>query len=360
MKKDEDKNLEELFFFSQLLQECSALELLKQILIFSHHAVVITDANQLNGYRIIYANPVFCRQTGYELAELVGNSPSILQGSDSNWPVIHRITPELRDKGYFHGSSVNYRKDGSKYAVEWSISEIRNELGDVSHYISFQRDLTQLHRMSDKIKKTNEVFKDFYLNMLHGKKAEAQPDLLELIKDNAKMYSGNIRQDDIPTSPTDRYFETSDQELGAFGRKVIKKAESAAFFWESNPIDEARVKTIIRALKAVENEIARIDLVGVTTRRLAAIADKLKEVANSVFFCRELNDGALIIDEVANSLRQEFNPSEFPIEVLLAFYKECAHWINDVFVQREAENIFLGETHVIAAGNQLLALLRHK
>jgi hypothetical protein len=42
----------------------------------------------------------------------------------------------------FSGETVNYRKDGSEYYVEWDITPIRTSGGQISHFLSIQRNVT--------------------------------------------------------------------------------------------------------------------------------------------------------------------------------------------------------------------------
>ncbi|MCQ4348571.1 diguanylate cyclase [Pseudomonas stutzeri] len=108
----------------------------------SFNAVLVTDAGDgEGGPRILYANPAFCRMSGYREEELLGCSPRLLQGPLTNGDVLAELRECLRGGRYFQGSTVNYRKDGSPYTVEWNISPVRNEAGRVTHFVSVQQDI---------------------------------------------------------------------------------------------------------------------------------------------------------------------------------------------------------------------------
>ncbi|GGY73374.1 diguanylate cyclase [Marinobacter zhanjiangensis] len=108
---------------------------------FAFNSVVITDAD----HHIIYVNPAFCHMTGYSADELAGSNPRILQGPLTESSVINRLRHDLQASGSFSGATINYRKSGNPYLVEWNISPVRNEAGDVRFYVSIQKDITQLH-----------------------------------------------------------------------------------------------------------------------------------------------------------------------------------------------------------------------
>ncbi len=111
----------------------------------SFNAVLLTDADSSkNGYRIIYANQAFQKMTGYSIQELAGKNARILQGPATNPDVIQRLRECLKNGEYFHGSTINYRKDGRPYFVEWNISPVRNTDGQVTHFISVQQDMSSL------------------------------------------------------------------------------------------------------------------------------------------------------------------------------------------------------------------------
>ncbi len=111
----------------------------------SFNSVLLTDAEPgPHGPRILYANPAFCRMTGYQAEELIGRTPRLLQGPQTSPDVLRELSACLRDGRYFQGSTVNYRKDGTPYTVEWNISPVRDKAGAVTHFISVQQDVSDL------------------------------------------------------------------------------------------------------------------------------------------------------------------------------------------------------------------------
>jgi PAS domain S-box-containing protein len=107
-------------------------------------ALVITDAAlDLPGPVIRYANVHFQAVTGYPAAELLGRSPRLLQGPDSDRAELHRLRRELEANRRFIGATVNYRKDGTPYLNEWVVLPILGPDGAVTHWLSIQRDATR-------------------------------------------------------------------------------------------------------------------------------------------------------------------------------------------------------------------------
>ncbi|HDZ07978.1 sensor domain-containing diguanylate cyclase [Pseudohongiella sp.] len=107
-------------------------------------AVLITDARlALPGPVIVYANPAFCAMTGYEPEELVGQTPRLMQGPLTDKDLMQRLKEQLVSGQAFFGETVNYRKDGSPFRMEWSIRPYP-ATGTPRYFIAIQRDVTAL------------------------------------------------------------------------------------------------------------------------------------------------------------------------------------------------------------------------
>ena len=106
----------------------------------SFNSIVITEAGP--GYPIIYVNSAFCELTGYGPHEVMGKSPSLLQGPKTDPEVIQRLGQNITDGELFYGQAINYRKDGSEFMMEWKIAPIRNDKDEVTHYLAIQREVT--------------------------------------------------------------------------------------------------------------------------------------------------------------------------------------------------------------------------
>ncbi len=125
----------------------------------SGEAIVITDAIlEPPGPRIVYANKHFEKLTGYTAEEVIGKSPRILQGPLSSGTTLEGLKETLRRGESFTGSSVNYRKDGSAFPVEWSISPVRTPDGRTTHYVSIQRDVTERLKMEEELLDRRRTF----------------------------------------------------------------------------------------------------------------------------------------------------------------------------------------------------------
>jgi PAS domain S-box-containing protein len=106
----------------------------------SFNSVMITEAKP--GYPVVYVNPAFCELTGYGPHEVVGKSPSILQGPNTDKEVLERLNKNIEAGELFHGQAINYRKDGTEFMMDWKIAPIKNDKEAITHYLAIQREVT--------------------------------------------------------------------------------------------------------------------------------------------------------------------------------------------------------------------------
>lgn len=107
-------------------------------------AVVLTDVDlERPGPTVLYANPAFARLSGYEFAEVVGGTPLILQGPDTNREAVRHLARLLRSEGRFLGCLRNYRKGGEEYLCEIDVRPILGRDGVPQAFIAFEREVVR-------------------------------------------------------------------------------------------------------------------------------------------------------------------------------------------------------------------------
>ena len=100
--------------------------------------VVITESG---GDRlVVYANPAFCRLTGYDVSELVGKNLRFLQGADRDQPELATLRDSLRHSEGARALLRNARKDGTVFVNEMQISPLKDANGQVTHFIGYHRE----------------------------------------------------------------------------------------------------------------------------------------------------------------------------------------------------------------------------
>ena len=132
--------------------------LLRAALDGTQDAVLITD-HQLErpGPRILYVNQAFTRLTGYAPEEIIGKTPRVLQGPLTDRQVLDSLREKLTRGESFVGETINYRRDGSTFLLQWIVDPVVGANGRVSHYVSIQRDVTD-DRQLESAQRQRNVF----------------------------------------------------------------------------------------------------------------------------------------------------------------------------------------------------------
>jgi len=117
------------------------IQQLSQVVEQNAHAILITDIN----YKIEYANRAFTVLTGYLQQELINKTPAILHSHYTDDDTQNEISRTIKAGREWSGQIRNQRKDGSLYWALQSITPIKNDEGEVTHYVSTSEDNTDLH-----------------------------------------------------------------------------------------------------------------------------------------------------------------------------------------------------------------------
>jgi two-component system, cell cycle sensor histidine kinase and response regulator CckA len=125
-----------------LQQECQSTEQclrkLSRAVEQSPDTVVITDHQGV----IEYVNPAFETLTGYSREEACGRTPRILKSGEQGHETYQELWRTILSGNVFRGILVNRKKNGDLYYVEESICPVRDVDGEITHFISNGRDLT--------------------------------------------------------------------------------------------------------------------------------------------------------------------------------------------------------------------------
>ncbi len=112
--------------------------------------ILIADANH-PAYPIIFANPAFCRMTGYALEEVLGKNCRFLQNGDDDQPALAAVRDALISKEEVRAVLRNYRKDGSLFWNDLFISPVADDSGKIAHFIGIQTDVTEQKRHQEQL-----------------------------------------------------------------------------------------------------------------------------------------------------------------------------------------------------------------
>ncbi len=121
-------------------------------------AILVTEAQPTDepGPKIVYANESFARMTGYTAEEIVGKTPRILQGPQTDRARLDEIRAALTKREPVRVDLLNYRKDGTQFWVEVDIEPVTDEHGNHTHWVSVQRDITDRRRQQEALRESEE------------------------------------------------------------------------------------------------------------------------------------------------------------------------------------------------------------
>ncbi len=123
-------------------QDNGALWLYDRAMAATSCGIAITDAT-VPHQPIIYCNPAFERITGYSREDVIGRNCSFLQGADTDSAAIEQIRHALRTQQEFRVVLKNYRKDGTPFWNDLTISPVRDAKGQLTNFIGIQTDITE-------------------------------------------------------------------------------------------------------------------------------------------------------------------------------------------------------------------------
>lgn len=101
--------------------------------------IMITDANGV----IETVNPAFTRITGYRKSEAVGRNARILSSGKQAPEFYRHLWSSLRDNGFWQGELWNRCKNGTLFHEYLTITGIKDETGQYSHFAGIFTDITQ-------------------------------------------------------------------------------------------------------------------------------------------------------------------------------------------------------------------------
>ena len=143
---------------SERLRAMEDIELRNVAIANVSSGVTIADARQPD-LPLIYVNRGFQNITGYSAKEAVGRSCRFLQGDDRDQPQLDVLRASLKKGEACVVRLRNYRKDGKLFFNELHISPVRNEMGELTHFVGIQLDVTEQVRARESLERSEERYR---------------------------------------------------------------------------------------------------------------------------------------------------------------------------------------------------------
>ncbi|MFG6157376.1 PAS domain-containing protein [Halomonas sp. 1390] len=117
-------------------------ELLERIVDASEDGIVVAEQEGDENI-LIYVNQGFERLTGYSADEILYQDCRFLQNEDRDQPGLDAIRRALKEGRPCREVLRNYRKDGTLFYNELSITPVHDEDDNLNYYIGVQKDVTE-------------------------------------------------------------------------------------------------------------------------------------------------------------------------------------------------------------------------
>ncbi|WP_321322827.1 PAS domain S-box protein [Thiomicrorhabdus sp.] len=105
---------------------------------------------------LIYVNPAFERLTGYPSEEILYQDCRFLQGDDTEQQAIKVIRNAIDDSAPVRTILKNYRKDGSIFWNELSVTPYFDEVDQLTYFIGIQKDVTEEVTLQEALDEANQ------------------------------------------------------------------------------------------------------------------------------------------------------------------------------------------------------------
>lgn len=117
-------------------------QLLQLVINASNDGIVIAEKEGDRDSILIYVNPAFERMTGYSSEEVLYQDCRFLQSGDRDQDALAVIRETLSKGGSCRETLRNYRKDGSPFWNELSLSTVKNASDGITYFIGVQKDVS--------------------------------------------------------------------------------------------------------------------------------------------------------------------------------------------------------------------------
>ncbi len=109
--------------------------------------VMVIDVNG----RIVAINPAFTQITGYIEIEAIGQDSMLTRSSRHDVAFYMEMWEDLREHGFWRGEIWNMRKNGELYLEGLTVSAVRDNQGETTHYVAVFSDITKVKESQDKL-----------------------------------------------------------------------------------------------------------------------------------------------------------------------------------------------------------------
>ncbi|MEY7850575.1 bacterio-opsin activator domain-containing protein [Natrarchaeobius sp. A-rgal3] len=128
--------------------------------------VVISDPAREDN-PLVYANEAYQEITGYDLDDVIGRNCRFLQGEDTDEEAVDELRTGIDQRRPVTVELKNYRKDGTEFWNEVTVAPVRNDRGELTHFVGFQNDVTARKQAELELERRTEEL-EYVLDRVEG------------------------------------------------------------------------------------------------------------------------------------------------------------------------------------------------
>lgn len=134
-------------------------KLLQLVVDASNDGIVVAEQEGDDNI-LIYVNKAFERLTGYHADEILYQDCRFLQKDDRDQPGLRAIREAVKSGQPCRHILRNYRKDGSMFWNELSITPVYNQADQLTYFIGIQKDVTEQVQAQQRVEELEQEVAD--------------------------------------------------------------------------------------------------------------------------------------------------------------------------------------------------------
>jgi diguanylate cyclase (GGDEF)-like protein/PAS domain S-box-containing protein len=132
------------------------LRLLESVVVNANELVMISQVEDQEDplhLRIVYINDAFLKVTGHRAADVIGRTAQVLVGEKTDLEELDRIREALGRHESVKAELIFHRQDNSYFWADINTVPIRNEHGQVTHFVSVMREVTERKNAEEQLRR---------------------------------------------------------------------------------------------------------------------------------------------------------------------------------------------------------------
>ena len=258
---DEVRNVFKIPLRASFLPDSSELKF-AQVVKQTADLVMITDRDGI----IEYVNPAYERTTGFSKDEVIGKRPNIHKSGKHETSFYAELWQTILNGRTYNREMINRKKDGSVYLSLKTITPILNESGEIAHFVSTDKDVTEQRRREaenrELLQKYHNLFGYSADGMaycdLKGTLLDVNASFCQLVNYSSDELIGKKMYQDISAA---KYWELGNEIL----ERLLRYGEPARYEKEYLRKDGRSVPVIVTAFP-VKDDDGKIRAVGVIVK----------------------------------------------------------------------------------------------